>query len=100
MPGIPVFLVSEKLVFRQILAEKEGFEPSCRLPDKRISSAPRYDLFDTSPYPLVCRARKRSLRGALFNYRECIRDKSRKIRCLFDYKQMQICLFRLYIIHF
>ncbi len=56
MPGIPVFLVSEKLVFRQILAEKEGFEPSCRLPDKRISSAPRYDLFDTSPYPLVCRA--------------------------------------------
>ena len=30
-------------------AEMEGFEPSCRLPDKRISSAPRYDHFDTSP---------------------------------------------------
>ena len=31
------------------LAEKEGFEPSRRFPDKRISSAPRYDHFDTSP---------------------------------------------------
>ncbi len=28
MPGIPVFLVSEKLVFRQILAEKEGARTS------------------------------------------------------------------------
>ncbi len=26
-----------------------GFEPTYRLPDKRISSAPRYDHFDTSP---------------------------------------------------
>ena len=32
-----------------IVAEKEGFEPSRRFPDKRISSAPRYDHFDTSP---------------------------------------------------
>ena len=31
------------------VAEKVGFEPTCRLPDKRISSAPRYDHFDTSP---------------------------------------------------
>ena len=35
-----------------LMAEKVGFEPTCRLPDKRISSAPRYDLFDTSPYKL------------------------------------------------
>ena len=28
MPGIPVFMVSEKLVFRQILAEKEGVRAS------------------------------------------------------------------------
>ena len=34
---------------RFFLAETEGFEPSCRLPSKRISSAPRYDRFDTSP---------------------------------------------------
>ena len=30
-------------------AETEGFEPSCRLPGKLISSQPRYDHFDTSP---------------------------------------------------
>ena len=29
------------------MAEKVGFEPTCRLPDKRISSAPRYDHFDS-----------------------------------------------------
>ena len=32
------------------MAEKEGFEPSCRLHDKLISSQPRYGLFGTSPY--------------------------------------------------
>ena len=31
------------------LAETVGFEPTYQLPDKRISSAPRYDHFDTSP---------------------------------------------------
>lgn len=31
-------------------AEKMGFEPMHRLPDDRISSAARYDHFDTSPY--------------------------------------------------
>ena len=36
----------------KLKAETEGFEPSCRLPGKRISSAPRYDHFDTSPYQL------------------------------------------------
>ena len=30
-------------------AERVGFEPTCRLPDKLISSQPRYDLFDTAP---------------------------------------------------
>ena len=30
--------------------ETEGFEPSCRLPGKLISSQPRYDHFDTSPF--------------------------------------------------
>lgn len=31
------------------IAETEGFEPSCRLPDNLISSQARYDHFDTSP---------------------------------------------------
>ncbi len=35
---------------RLLLAEAVGFEPTCRLPDNRISSAGRYDLFDTLPY--------------------------------------------------
>ena len=32
------------------LAERMGFEPMCQLPDNRISSAARYDHFDTFPY--------------------------------------------------
>ena len=48
------FMSSEDMFVRRErafdLAEKEGFEPSRRFPDKRISSAPRYDLFDTSPH--------------------------------------------------
>ena len=33
------------------VAEKVGFEPTCRLiTDKTISSRSRYDHFDTSPY--------------------------------------------------
>ena len=31
------------------MAERVGFEPTCRLPDKLISSQPRYDHFDTAP---------------------------------------------------
>ena len=31
------------------LAERMGFEPMCREPGNRISSAARYDLFDTLP---------------------------------------------------
>ena len=33
--------------------ETVGFEPTCRLPDNRISSAARYDHFDTSPQALI-----------------------------------------------
>src|SRR3954447_16232754 len=32
-----------------IMAEREGFEPPCRLPDKTLSRRPRYDHFGTSP---------------------------------------------------
>ena len=35
-------------------AETVGFEPTCRLPDKLISSQPRYDHFDTSPICAGC----------------------------------------------
>ena len=32
------------------LAERGGFEPPCRLPDKTLSRRPRYDHFGTSPH--------------------------------------------------
>ena len=31
------------------VAERVGFEPTCRLPDKTLSRRPRYDHFGTSP---------------------------------------------------
>jgi hypothetical protein len=34
------------------LAERVGFEPTCRLPDKTLSRRSRYDHFGTSPQPL------------------------------------------------
>ena len=37
---------------RVIVAERVGFEPTCRLPDKTLSRRPRYDHFGTSP--VVC----------------------------------------------
>ena len=33
-----------------LLAEMVGFEPTCPVKDKTISSRSRYDHFDTSPY--------------------------------------------------
>ena len=36
-------------VFGQIVAEAVGFEPTCRLPDKCFSRAPRYGHFGTLP---------------------------------------------------
>ena len=35
---------------RRRMAEREGFEPPCRLPDKTLSRRPRYDHFGTSPF--------------------------------------------------
>ena len=35
------------------VAEAVGFEPTNELPRYRISSAGRYDHFDTLPYPFV-----------------------------------------------
>jgi hypothetical protein len=37
------------LKFKDLLAERVGFEPTCRLPDKTLSRRPRYDHFGTSP---------------------------------------------------
>ena len=34
----------------RLLAEMVGFEPTCPIKDKTISSRSRYDHFDTSPY--------------------------------------------------
>ena len=33
----------------ELLAERVGFEPTCRSPDKTLSRRPRYDHFGTSP---------------------------------------------------
>ena len=35
------------------LAEMVGFEPTCPVKDKTISSRSRYDHFDTSPYSVL-----------------------------------------------
>ena len=34
---------------KEEMAERVGFEPTCRLPDKTLSRRPRYDHFGTSP---------------------------------------------------
>src|SRR4051812_694187 len=36
-------------MLRIYVAERVGFEPTCRLPDKTLSRRPRYDHFGTSP---------------------------------------------------
>ena len=41
------------------LAERVGFEPTCRLRDKTLSRRPRYDHFGTSPVVCVGRAEAR-----------------------------------------
>ena len=37
------------------MAERVGFEPTCRFRDKTLSRRPRYDHFGTSPL-VVCKA--------------------------------------------
>ena len=44
------------------MAERVGFEPTCRLPDKTLSRRPRYDHFGTSPG----RVRKADLKVGLY----------------------------------
>src|SRR5215208_825181 len=39
------------------MAERVGFEPTCRLRDKTLSRRPRYDHFGTSPCPVPQRGR-------------------------------------------
>jgi hypothetical protein len=40
---------ADKTECNEVLAERVGFEPTCRLPDKTLSRRPRYDHFGTSP---------------------------------------------------
>ncbi len=42
------------------LAERVGFEPTCRLPDKTLSRRPRYDHFGTSPLRTIARSGTRN----------------------------------------
>src|SRR6266542_7066071 len=44
------------------LAEREGFEPPCRLPGKTLSRRPRYDHFGTSPLLTAAQSRLPSAR--------------------------------------
>jgi hypothetical protein len=44
------------MVERRRMAEREGFEPPCRLPGKTLSRRPRYDHFGTSPFITPLRA--------------------------------------------
>ena len=53
------------------VAEREGFEPPCRLPGKTLSRRPRYDHFGTSPFittlgakPLAARSGRRFAGGS------------------------------------
>jgi hypothetical protein len=41
--------------FKALMAEKVGFEPTYRLPDKLISSQSRYGHFGTSPCHKICK---------------------------------------------
>src|SRR5437763_8150553 len=52
------------------LAEREGFEPPCRLPGKTLSRRPRYDHFGTSPnlvFYYECAALSRASSRALIS---------------------------------
>src|SRR4051812_29470635 len=58
------------------MAEREGFEPPCRLPGKTLSRRPRYDHFGTSPCLALAPfgARLSSLRSlALRGSLRCVR---------------------------
>ena len=46
------FAALAAIVTQMKVAEREGFEPPCRLPGKTLSRRPRYDHFGTSP--VVC----------------------------------------------
>ena len=45
-----------------VMAERVGFEPTCRLPDKSLSRRSRYDHFGTSPQPPGVAAAPKSTR--------------------------------------
>src|SRR5207302_8857538 len=47
-PGSPREPPTTEPKVREV-AERVGFEPTCRLPDKTLSRRPRYDHFGTSP---------------------------------------------------
>ena len=51
-------------MLRFLLAERMGFEPMCRVTDNRISSAARYDHFDTFPRKYLFFTRNYSIANA------------------------------------
>jgi hypothetical protein len=83
LPTVAHALVGKR---ERMVAEREGFEPPCRLPGKTLSRRPRYDHFGTSPFITSLRARwaprcalavrlrrtslRRSLAGAANDHRD------------------------------
>ena len=57
-PPMPEDHTKRQILASEGLAERVGFEPTCRLPDKTLSRRPRYDHFGTSP--VVCARSVRS----------------------------------------
>ena len=51
------------------MAERVGFEPTCRLPDKTLSRRPRYDHFGTSPRSFVLGCARDGRRANISLYR-------------------------------
>ena len=44
------YVYCKLLILKDLLAERVGFEPTCRLPDNTLSRRARYDHFGTSPH--------------------------------------------------
>ena len=58
------------------MAEREGFEPPCRLPGKTLSRRPRYDHFGTSPFLVIAVRCAFSLVPSAFSLDETLRPQA------------------------
>ena len=71
----------------RLLAEMVGFEPTCPIKDKTISSRSRYDRFDTSPYiSLYSIAKKRFSVNTFLPLRHGCKPYAAVLFCVFGAK--------------